>query len=62
MAKKATSLRACINQHCKDCIYDKTNGGTWRQQVEDCTVTKCALYPVRPVPTKSKPNAEEGSS
>ena len=62
MAKKATSLRACINQHCKDCIYDETNGGTWRQQVEDCTVTKCALYLVRPVAGKRKPDAEKDSS
>lgn len=44
------SLRAAINQQCKSCIYDpKAGTGTWRQQVEACTVKHCALYPVRPV-------------
>jgi hypothetical protein len=43
------SLRAAINAKCKDCIYDPKSGhGTWRQQVEGCTVTRCALFPVRP--------------
>ena len=46
------SLRAAINAKCKDCIYDKMGAGTWRQQVESCTVTLCPLYNVRP---KSKP-------
>ena len=49
------SLRGAINSHCRDCIYDATRNaglGSWRQQVEACTVTKCALYEVRPV---SKP-------
>ena len=58
MTHKATSLRGCINLHCRDCIYDKTNGGTWRQQVQACTVNECALYQVRPVTTKRRPNAE----
>lgn len=50
MTKKATrvSLRALLNAHCRDCIYDPTNGGSWRKQVENCTVTVCALYSVRP--------------
>lgn len=43
------SMRAAINRHCKDCIYDPLAGGTWRQQVEACTFTDCALYPLRPV-------------
>lgn len=44
------SLRAAINQHCKSCIHDpKAGTGSWRQQVEACTVKKCALYPVRPM-------------
>lgn len=51
MSKKPirTSLRAVINAKCRDCVYDPSNGGTWRQQVEDCAVKRCALYPVRPV-------------
>jgi len=48
------SLRGAINDACKDCIYDDQDkgAGNWRQQVEACTVTKCPLYPVRPI---SKP-------
>lgn len=46
--EKTPSLRAAINAHCKSCIYHESNGGTWRQQVEACTVTRCELYPVRP--------------
>ena len=46
------SLRKCIDQNCKSCVYDPKAAGTWRQQVALCSVTSCALYPVRPV-TKS---------
>ncbi len=46
---KRPSLRKCINENCKICIYDPNAAGTWRQQVTLCTVTSCALYPVRPV-------------
>jgi len=59
------SLRGAINAHCKDCIYDENakGEGNWRQQVEACAVTKCSLYPVRPIskPRKSVelPSAEE---
>lgn len=52
-SKKIGSRAKAINQHCKDCIYDDQGGvGTWRQQVEACTVVKCALYEFRPI---SKP-------
>lgn len=48
--KKQPSLRKAINDKCKDCTYDDMSGlGTWRQQVEGCTVKVCALWPVRPV-------------
>lgn len=44
------SLRKAIDEHCRSCIYDPKSGlGTWRQQVEGCTVTRCALWPVRPM-------------
>jgi len=42
------SLRKAINDKCKSCIYDPLAGGTWRKQVEECTVTLCPLHPVRP--------------
>jgi len=50
----AISLRSAINANCRDCIYDSTNGGNWRQQVEACSVVACALYPVRPVSNPHK--------
>jgi hypothetical protein len=43
------SLKKCIEEKCKDCTYDPLAGGTWREQVELCRVTKCALWPVRPM-------------
>ena len=47
--KNRLSLRKCINDNCKSCIYDSAAAGTWLQQVTLCSVTSCALYPVRPV-------------
>ena len=43
------SLKKCIEQHCKNCTYDNHQPGTWREQIEDCTVKSCALWVVRPV-------------
>ena len=43
------SAKACIEAFCKDCIYDDTQPGSWRQQVEDCQMEDCALFPVRPM-------------
>ena len=57
-SKGKRSLRSAINAHCKDCIYDPLDkgAGNWRQQVEACTVTKCALYEFRPVSKPKKPS------
>lgn len=44
------SLRASINDKCRECIHDPfSGGGTWREQVTACTSTGCPLYPVRPL-------------
>lgn len=43
-----SSLRRLINENCKSCIYDKEANGSWRRQVENCTVNKCAFWLVRP--------------
>lgn len=43
------SLKKCIAEHCKNCTYDKESPGTWREQVENCSVISCALYAVRPL-------------
>jgi hypothetical protein len=48
------SKRAAINGKCKDCIYDPNGGGSWREQVGACTSTDCALFELRPMPTKRK--------
>ena len=41
-------LRARINAKCCDCIYDPCSPGSWRAQVEGCSVNDCPLHPVRP--------------
>jgi hypothetical protein len=43
------SLKRAIENHCKDCIYDESEKGSWRQQVENCRETACHLWEVRPV-------------
>ena len=43
------SLRKAANDKCKDCIYDKSVSGTWRDQVEACACTDCPLWPHRPL-------------
>lgn len=57
--RNVLSRAKAVNQHCKDCSYDPLNGGTWRQQVEACSVTKCALYPIRPTSRSRKDNEED---
>lgn len=60
------SLRRAINAYCKYCTYDPLcGGGTWRQQVEACTVTQCPLWPVRPLSDKrvrKSPGDKEGEA
>jgi uncharacterized protein YjlB len=43
------SLRAAINEHCKQCVYDKGAEGNWRQQVTAWQGYSCKLSEVRPV-------------
>ena len=43
------SLKKCIENKCRDCTYDAAAPGSWRNQVEACTVTSCALWEVRPI-------------
>lgn len=51
------SLRKAIDMKCKDCIYDDQSPGTWRIQVEECTITDCPLYNVRPKSKREKVDA-----
>lgn len=45
------SAKKCIAEKCKDCIYDSTEPGSWRYQIEQCTSTSCALFELRPMTT-----------
>lgn len=47
------SLRAAVNAKCRECICDPLAGGTWREQVEACSCTRCPLWAHRPVSTAS---------
>lgn len=47
-APKMSRTKA-LNEHCRNCIYDKAVPGTWREQVEACTSQHCALWQHRPV-------------
>jgi hypothetical protein len=51
-------LRGKINAFCCHCIYDPYQKGTWLNQVEKCTSVRCALYPVRPRPSKKEITCE----
>jgi hypothetical protein len=46
------SLRLAINAQCYDCIYDKSDVGSWRQQVAACPSANYPLYCQRLKPTK----------
>lgn len=49
---KKIGLRKAVDNHCMACVYDELEQGTWRMQVERCSVTICDLYPFRPHPFK----------
>ena len=52
------SLRAAIDAKCKDCIYDpRCGGGTWREQIAQCSSLSCPLWPFRTSP-RSGPFAD----
>ena len=55
--KKRLLLRKRIDDNCKNCSYDPKTAGTWRQQVTLCSVTDCALHPIRPVTKASIPGS-----
>ena len=49
--RQGQSLRNAINAKCCECIHDDATRGTWREQVAQCTVMRCGLWPVRPAPS-----------
>lgn len=47
---KKPSMRKCVDEMCKQCIYDPIGGfGTWRAQVAACLDSRCPLHPIRPL-------------
>ena len=51
------SLRKPVDEKCKDCIYDPTVPGTWRQQVSLCTIKTCPFWDIRAKPTSRIPES-----
>ncbi len=49
--RKAYSLREAINAKCRECIHDDAAPGTWREQVAQCSMPRCGLWPMRPAPS-----------
>lgn len=49
----STGLRPRVNSNCVTCTYDECSPGTWRHQIESCTVKTCAFWPIRPRTCKS---------
>lgn len=41
-------MRRAIDAKCRECIHDPFARGTWREQVEGCSSSNCALHPFRP--------------
>ena len=48
------SLKSAIDKECKNCTYDQSSDGSWRQQIHGCRGKSCELYKVRPLPTGIK--------
>lgn len=40
--------KARVAAKCIDCSYDEAAPGSWRAQVDACTVASCPLWEVRP--------------
>jgi len=54
---RKASLRAAVDQHCKQCIADPRSPGSWRQQVPLCSVENCPLWHVRLKTTSAIPKS-----
>lgn len=53
--KSQPGLRGKVNAKCIECIYDDIGGGgSWRNQVKNCTSITCPLYDVRPMPKENE--------
>jgi len=48
------TLRAAINDKCRECVFDRHGPDPWRQQAEAYTAISCPLYSVRPTALTSR--------
>jgi hypothetical protein len=51
--------KARVAAKCIDCTYDEAAPGTWRAQVDACTVASCPLWAVRPRRSSGPDTASE---
>ncbi len=52
--KPKLSAQKAIYAHCKGCIYDPKEKGTWVEQVEACTALQCELFEHRKLTAKTR--------
>ena len=50
MTQRTMTRGQAINAKCRQCTYDACQPGTWREQVAQCSVIACPLWPLRPAP------------
>ena len=55
MSAARLSPRQRIAAPCRSCGADPAAPGSWRQQIGLCPVSECALWPLRPLPTRQRP-------
>ena len=51
-------LRCRIDASCVSCIYDPFVRGSWRKQVEECSIPSCPSFDVRPRSTAKRPKTD----
>ena len=57
-----SGLRGRVNAFCVTCTFDDLQPGTWKQQIEACTVKSCPLWDVRPCSKSNSLLTTKGSS
>ena len=45
------SRAKAVADKCRQCSHDREAPGTWREQVAQCSVLLCPLWPFRPAPS-----------
>ena len=52
----------CLMTATSNCAYDELDEGTWRQQVERCDITDCALHSYRPKSRSNVPSKADSAA